>query len=79
MSKTLKRSKGTISMEIIRNSSGGVYMPCVAQERYKSRLHQSEPSKIERNLELQEYIARCMIDYKWSPDAIAGRMDFQKL
>ena len=77
MSKILNRSKGTISMEISRNSDAGEYMPCIAQARYKSRLHQSELSKIERNLELQEYIARCMIDYKWSPDAIAGRMKLE--
>ncbi|NRA73381.1 MAG: IS30 family transposase [Rickettsiales bacterium] len=73
----LNRSKGTISMEISRNSDAGVYMPCVAQTKYKSRLHKSEQSKIERNPELQEYIARCMIDHKWSPNAIAGRMKLE--
>jgi IS30 family transposase len=77
IAKTLNRSKGTISMEISRNREGGEYMPCVAQAKYKGRLHKSEMLKIERNPELQEYVARAMIEYKWSPDAIAGRMKLE--
>ena len=77
IAKLLNRSKGTISMEISRNSDVGKYMPCVAQQKYKSRLHQSEMSKIERNPELQDYIACAMTDHKWSPDAIAGRMKLE--
>lgn len=78
IAKLLNRSKGTISMEISRNSVSGTYMPCVAQRKYKSKLHQSELLKIERNPKLQEYIACCMIEYKWSPDAIAGRMKLER-
>jgi len=77
IAKTLNRSKGTISMEISRNKEAGEYMPCVAQEKYKNRLHQSELSKIERNPALQDYIAHAMIEHKWSPDAIAGRMKLE--
>ncbi len=79
IAKLLNRSKGTISMEISRNSDIGQYMPCVAQRKYKSRLHQSETSKIELNPKLQDYIADAMINKKWSPDAISGRMKLEEL
>ena len=79
ISKVLRRSKGAISMEIHRNSEEGKYMPCVAQSKYKSRLHQMERSKIESSTKLQDYITRAMIEDKWSPDAISGRMKLDKL
>jgi len=73
----LHRSKGAVSMEIRRNSEGGVYFPCRAQEKYEKRLHQSEALKIERSPYLQKYISKCMKENKWSPDAIAGRMKLE--
>ena len=64
-------------MEISRNSDIGQYMLCIAQRKYKSRLHKFEMTKIEGSPELQEYIADSMINKKWSPDAISGRMKLE--
>lgn len=77
IARCLKRSKGTISMEIRRNSDSGEYMPCVSQSKYKNRLHNPKGLKIERDPFLQSYIQTAMIDYKWSPDVIAGRMQLE--
>ncbi len=77
IAKVLRRSKGTISMEISRNSDGGKYMPCVAQSKYERRLHKSEGLKIESSGFLQNYILDAMTIDKWSPDAIAGRMKLE--
>ena len=74
----LNRSKGTISMEIRRNAEGGKYMPCLAQEKYKSRLHQLDGLKIEKSPELQRHISKYMTENKWSPDAISGRLKLNK-
>ena len=77
IAKLLNRSKWTISMEISRNSDIGQYMPYIIQRKYKSRLHKFEMTKTERNPELQEYIADAIINKKWSPDAISGRMKLE--
>lgn len=74
ISKKLKRSKSTISMELRRNKSNRKYMPCVAQEKYEERLHRQELLKIEKNPRLLSYIKTAMINKKWSPDAIAGKL-----
>ena len=39
ISKKLSRSKGTISMEIKKNKVRNRYIPCVAQEKYETRIH----------------------------------------
>ena len=49
ISKKLSRSKGTISMEIKRNKVRNKYMPCVAQEKYETRIHKQELLKIEKS------------------------------
>lgn len=79
IAKSLNRSKGTISMEICRNSDSGEYMPCVSQSKYKRRLQKPKGLKIERDQFLQSYIKTAMTEYKWSPDVIAGRMQLEQL
>ncbi len=74
----LTRSKSTISMELKRNKVKGKYMPCVAQEQYKKRMHQQELLKIEKLPILLNYIKNAMIHKKWSPDAIAGKLKLDK-
>lgn len=70
----LNRSKGGISMEIKRNTECGKYMPCVAEEKYRSRLCKMDGLRIEKDPKLQNYIIDGLINKKWSPDAISGRL-----
>jgi len=74
ISKKLQRSKSTISMELRRNKVNRKYMPCVAQEQYEKRLHRQELLKIEKEPKLLAYIKEGMVNKKWSPDAIAGKL-----
>ena len=74
ISKKLQRSQSTISMELRRNRVNNKYMPCVAQEKYQERLHRQELLKIEKGPKLLAYIKDAMINKKWSPDAIAGKL-----
>jgi IS30 family transposase len=71
---TMKRSKGTISMELRRNLESKIYMPCVAHELYKGRLHKEDGFKIEKDVPLKFYIIDAMKNKYWSPDAISGRL-----
>lgn len=74
ISKELHRSKSTISMELKRNKVNRKYMPCMAQEKYQERLHRQELLKIEKEPKLLAYIKDAMINKKWSPDVIAGKL-----
>ena len=74
ISKKLSRSKGTISMEIRRNKVRNKYMPCVAQEKYETRIHKQELLKIEKSPALLNYIKDSMIKKKWAPDVISGTL-----
>jgi len=74
ISKKLSRSKGTISMEIKRNKVRNKYMPCVAQEKYETRIHKQELLKIEKSPALLNYIKDSMIKKKWAPDVISGTL-----
>ena len=74
ISKKLSRSKGTISMEISRNKVRNKYMPCVAQDKYETRIHKQELLKIEKSPALLSYIKDSMIKKKWAPDVIAGTL-----
>lgn len=74
ISRKLQRSKSTISMELRRNKANRKYMPCVAQEKYQERLHRKKLLKIEKEPKLLAYIKDAMINKKWSPDAIAGKL-----
>jgi IS30 family transposase len=74
ISRKQRRSKGTISMELKRNKVKNRYMPCVAQEKYDKRMRQQELFKIEKTPALLNYIKDAMINKKWSPDVIAGKL-----
>src|SRR5574343_106238 len=74
ISNKVQRSKSTISMELRRNKVNRKYMPCVAQEKYQERLHRQELLKIEKEPKLLAYIKDAMINKKWSPDVIAGKL-----
>ena len=74
IAQAMHRSKGTISMELRRNTQSNIYMPCVADDLYKKRLHKLDGFKIEKDRKLQLYIHDAMINKHWSPDAISGRL-----
>lgn len=73
----MKRSKGTISMELRRNLESSSYMPCIAHDLYKRRLHKEDGFKIERDVHLKTYIIDAMLSKHWSPDAISGRLKLE--
>ena len=56
--------------------SDGVYRPASAHKRAILRRKSSKSSskKIVNNLELEEYIVKCIVQKHWSPEQIAGRL-----
>jgi len=74
IAKTLKRSKGGISMEIRRNKYNGDYLPCKAHSIYEERLHKEDGLKIEKDPLLKSYIVEKMNNDNYSPDVISGRL-----
>lgn len=73
----LGRAKSTISNEISRDKTLGKYMPCTAHAKYQKRLCKSDICKIDQDFELFGYIYGCMVNKKWFPDVIAGRIKLE--
>lgn len=73
----LGRAKSTISAELKRNKESDKYMPCTAHEKYQDRLHKSDICKIDQYPELLDHITDTMVNKKWSPDVIAGRIKLE--
>ncbi|MEK7202835.1 MAG: helix-turn-helix domain-containing protein [Patescibacteria group bacterium] len=71
----LKRSLGTISEEISKNSVKGLYCPCKANHKayVKRKYSKYQGMKIEKNIELRNYVEQ-NIKQDWSPEQIAGRL-----
>jgi IS30 family transposase len=70
---TLRRNKGTVSRELMRNSEEEFYSPYLAQVKATSRRRQSkEPWKM-KEFRICEYVKKGLREY-WSPEQIAGRI-----
>ena len=75
MAKVLKRSPGSISEEIAKNSVKGIYDPHKANHKAYVRRKYSkfQGMKIEKDLNLRNYVED-KITQDWSPEQIAGRL-----
>jgi IS30 family transposase len=71
----LGKSKSSIFTEINRNKVKGKYIPILADNKYKTRLHKSDSYKIESNPRILNYIVRRLKKDKWSPDVISAMME----
>jgi IS30 family transposase len=71
----LSRNKGTISREIKRNSTNGVYDPDKAEHkaRVKRLYSKYQGMKVVGNKELRNYVEEKMKE-DWSPEEISGRI-----
>lgn len=76
IARDLHRDKSTISRELRRNKTHGVYLPDSADSLAKERRWRG--SKIERDAELRGYITSQIAMAYWSPDRLAGKMRFDK-
>lgn len=74
IARALGRSVRTISAEIKRNSCGGVYLACDAQQLAERRRHEAraKSAKMKRP-EIREFVT-AKLRLRWSPDQIAGRL-----
>ena len=75
IAEVLKRSPGSVSDEIKRNSARGVYDPRKAEHKAYVRRKYSkyQGMKIEANSELRKYVENHLKE-DWSPEEIAGRL-----
>ena len=75
IAEALGRGLGTISEDIARNKTKGVYDPRAAQIKTKNRRANSkyQGMKIRTNSELEEYVIS-KLKSDWSPEQIAGRL-----
>jgi transposase, IS30 family len=72
----LGRAKSTISREIKRNKTNGLYLPDTAEVLTKERRWRG--CKIERDKELRDYILQRLAMENWSPLRISGKMKVDK-
>jgi IS30 family transposase len=78
IARKLNRNKSSISREIKRNKSSKLgYLPDRANNLALGR-KMRYTSKIEKYPEIKDYILSRLIDDKWSPEMIAGRMKIEK-
>lgn len=74
IAKSLGRSKSTVSREISRNGGWQNYSVAEAQTRYqKVREHSRRPRILEDD-QVRKSVVRYIIELKWSPEQIAGRL-----
>ena len=77
----LKRSKSTISRELLRNAAPAdqpmSYCPLTAQALYKQRRKACRPHKRLEYAPLHSYIHICILAYHWSPEEIVGRIQLE--
>jgi IS30 family transposase len=78
IAKKLGRSKSSISREVKRNSSIKLgYLPDRANIAASKRKNKA-PCKIEKYQDLKQYILDKLVEDKWSPEIIAGRIKMEK-
>src|SRR3989338_932460 len=75
MARVLKRSPGTLSEEIKRNSTKGNYDPAKAHHKayVKRKYSKYQGMKITDNPSLREYVEAGLKE-DWSPEEISGRL-----
>jgi len=75
IARVLKRSPGTLSDEIKKNSVKGKYDPAKANHKAHARRKYSkyEGMKVESDIELRNYVEE-KIKQDWSPEQISGRI-----
>jgi IS30 family transposase len=75
IARALQRSPGTISEEIKRNSTKGVYDPCKADHKayVKRKYSKYQGMKVEGDGQLRGYVEE-KIEKDWSPEQVAGRL-----
>lgn len=76
---SLKRSPNSVSYELRKNKTRGVYEPqkAHAKSRLRKRMRRLQWMKIEEQRELKKHIVE-KLKQKWNPDEIAGRMQRKK-
>lgn len=77
ISKELNRNKSTISRELKRNSSSGIYIPCKAQLKYHERRRSCKPKKRLDNPLVWKFVRDKFLEHQWSPEQIAGRLRYE--
>ncbi len=75
IAKALKRSKGTISDEVKRNSVNGIYDPEKAQQKayFRRKYSKYQGMKIVSDMRLWNFMEN-KLKQDWSPEQIAGRL-----
>lgn len=75
IAKAMKRSVGSISEEIKRNSTAGIYNPLKADHKayVRRRSAKFQGMKIEKDKALREYVEKGL-NKDWSPEEISGRI-----
>ena len=75
----MERSPNTVSYELRKNATRGIYNPrkADAKSRVRKRMRRLQWMKIEENQKLKRYIV-AGLRKKWNPDEISGRMRQRK-
>lgn len=73
----LNRSKSTISREIKRNSCVNFYRATTAQAKYQERRKHCRMQRKLSDETLRELIKDKILLYQWSPEQIAGRLNYE--
>ena len=79
IAKSLGRSPNTISYELRKNKTKGLYDPKKAEDkaRLRKRMRRLQWMKIEEIPELKRYLIE-KLKRKWNPDEISGRMRLER-
>ena len=78
ISKILNRNKSTVSRELKRNAFDEQYSPSKAQAAYFKRRNHCGRKKILDNPIYYEWVHNRFLDHQWSPEEIAGRLEYEK-
>jgi len=72
IARQLKRSKSTISREVAKGSVDGRYLAIYSEDRFLAGL--SRNKKLFANEDLRSFVIDKLVNCRWSPAAIAGRL-----
>ena len=73
----LGRSRSTISREIVRNGCSLGYLPDRAQDHSRNR-KAVKSCKLDKYVDLKNFVLTKFTEDKWSPEAIAGRLKYHE-